>query len=230
MHPSLHPAWRRAVLHVRQLAVQQCGVPQMSAEKFMNDSEDGKVKSKREVSPAYVISGAVPSADPEETIGNDVNVPFMFWMAVCCVKNANGVFSYSNSSDSDSDTTIDSSNHHFEDVYKQKHVSFAIYARNNINHDYNKNDEFESGSQQFSDRHRQVMSAPVVQLEELLEDIHKTATSTDTQVTLFPGSRGACSDLSSDISARLALWIFNSYVCDCHVHVRLWAPLGQQRL
>ena len=38
----------------------------------------------------------------------------------------------------------------------------------------------------------------MAELEEPLEDIRKTAMSTDTQVTLFLESRWVCSDLSSE--------------------------------
>ncbi|KAL8624049.1 hypothetical protein ACOMHN_019472 [Nucella lapillus] len=226
MHAALYPAWHRAVLHVRKFALQQCGVPLVSPAEFMSSKYH---RSKHQFypyfgsgydeSPAiYIASGIIPSRDPMETIGNDINVPFMFWMAACCVAR--------NSTTTTTTTTTTATNtntnhphhhnhhhhnhHHHQNDYAnlfhtgaqptagKQHSSFAIYARNAGPGSVERNGD--GGNEAWG----QVVAAPVLQLELLLQDIYKTL-PTDPDVNLFPAARGACSELRNDFSRHVHL-------------------------
>ncbi|XP_067655735.1 uncharacterized protein [Haliotis asinina] len=76
MHPSLYSAWRHAVAEIRSYAINHCKIP--------IDVAPMTGPSRPEM---YIASGAVPSKDPEITIGNDVHVPDLFWTAVCCFRD-----------------------------------------------------------------------------------------------------------------------------------------------
>ena len=92
MHSSLYTAWRHGIRQIRKYALSRCHVP--TSRDLLNSTDHPNL---------YVVSGAVPSANPPEKIGYDVNVPFLFWTAACCVREGDRV------------------------------ESFAIYARNMIN-------------------------------------------------------------------------------------------------
>jgi hypothetical protein len=145
-----------------------------------------------------VAAGVIPSRDPTESIGHDVNVPFMFWTAVCCVTNSTddvkaekndryfhhsndyaNLFSNDNYPAPSSSASASSSG--------KRHLSFAFYARNSG-----------SGGQD------QVVAAPVQQLEVLLQDIYKVLPS-DANVNLFPAYDAACSELRNDYSGSVRL-------------------------
>ena len=211
MHAALYPAWRRAVLHVRQFALQQCGVPQVSPAHFVSSSHrghkhhvhryfgHGALDHDREPA-VYLASGVIPSRNPMETIGNDINVPFMFWMAACCVtenstKKSDGAGGRNHYRVHHNDYA-----NLFEDDPKtpdRQHLSFAIYARNTGSGSLGEDSEGQGPR-------GQVVSAPVLQLEMLLQDIYKTL-PTDADVNLFPASEGACSELKNDFSRGVHL-------------------------
>ncbi|KAK7098165.1 uncharacterized protein [Littorina saxatilis] len=223
MHPALYPAWHRAVLQVRHFAVQQCGVPHVSPEDFVSTLHYQGHKLHHylpgtgggHVPALYLASGVIPSRDPVETIGNDINVPFMFWMAACCLSDDN---STTTAWRSDTDTNDYRNNdytnlfhphhnHHHHHKQQQRHdddkkaadrnhFSFAIYARNT--------GSGSAGEGQGEGSRGQVVAAPVLQLEMLLQDIYKTL-PTDADVNLFPASRGACSELKNDYSRNVHL-------------------------
>ena len=218
MHAALYPAWRRAVLHVRHFAVQQCGVPQVSPAQFVSGSHHGHkhhthhyfsnggvggMPAHQRGPAVYIASGVIPSRDPMETIGNDINVPFMFWMAACCVTE-NSTRKKSPEAGKDHYRV-----HHndyanlFEDdpeIPERQHLSFAIYARNTGPGSHGLGEDSAEGQGQRG----QVVSAPVLQLEMLLQDIYKTL-PTDADVNLFPASEGACSELKNDFSRSVHL-------------------------
>ncbi|XP_076451019.1 uncharacterized protein LOC143286940 [Babylonia areolata] len=228
MHASLYPAWHRAVLHVRRFAVQQCGVPQVSPAEFVSSkyhhSSSRKSPSsyhyfwggQEEEDPAiYIASGVIPSRDPMETIGNDINVPFMFWMAACCVARNTTTTANNNNHRQHRYHNHHQNQHHYPhhndyaDLFRsgsgprkagggrQQHSSFAIYARNAGPGSVERGGEGEEGR-------GQVVAAPVLQLELLLQDIYKTL-PTDPDVNLFPAARGACSELRNDFSRHVHL-------------------------
>lgn len=208
MHQSVFPAWQKALQRVRQFAVDQCGLPIVSPDQFHASPLAhnhhlhhyyGSV-GRPHAPTLYVASGVIPSRDPVETIGNDVNVPFMFWTALCCVTDDNSTSSQAASSESKDhnlrtntyDTGPYFSHPALED--KKKHMSFAIYARN-----AGLNVQGQSQGQRGP-----VVMAPVLQLEMLLQDIYKTQ-PTDANVNLFPAAEGACSELRNDVSLHINL-------------------------
>ena len=222
MHAALYPAWHRAVLHVRHFALQHCGLPEVSPDQFVFGGSHRGGGHKHHASshhyygggsllhqpvPAlYIASGVIPSRDPMEAIGNDINVPFMFWMAACCVsENSTGRGGGGSGRGSDARKNHYRAHHHhndyanlFEDdpeTPERRHLSFAIYARNT--------GSGSEGSEGQGPR-GQVVSAPVLQLEMLLQDIYKTL-PTDADVNLFPASDGACSELKNDFSRNVRL-------------------------
>lgn len=189
MHSSLFPSWHKAVLTVRQFGLKKCGLPEVSPTDFLpSGHSSGHHHHHHQVQQPhgptlYVTAGVIPSHDPIETIGNDVNVPFMFWMAVCCVD--------SNNTKPTATTTNRNYENDYYPMYKDeetkghKHLSFALYARN-------------------TGAGGGVVVAPVLQLEMLLQDIYKRLPS-DADVTLFPAANGACSELRHDVSRTLHL-------------------------
>nr|KAG5699152.1 hypothetical protein BaRGS_014451 [Batillaria attramentaria] len=201
MHEALYPAWQRALQRVRKFAVDQCGLPRISPAQYMSSPLAhqhhmhhyyGNVYRDR-VPTLYVASGVIPSRDPVETIGNDVNVPFMFWTAFCCVTDGN-----STDRNDKNDNNVHN-NMYSRGPYKDRkasaekqHMSFAIYARN-------------AGSgPEVQGQRSPVVMAPVLQLEMLLQDIYKTQ-PTDANVNLFPASDNACSELRNDVSRHIDL-------------------------
>lgn len=79
MHPALLPLWQSVIVGVRRYAGQRCGIPTQGI-KF-----EGKSYKSR--SALYVIAGTVPSRNGTRILWNEVNIPDIFWMTVCCVKN-----------------------------------------------------------------------------------------------------------------------------------------------
>ncbi|ESO97971.1 hypothetical protein LOTGIDRAFT_228466 [Lottia gigantea] len=77
MHPSLYPSWRNAIKEIRRYAIEHCEIP----------PSNQPTNHATTASTLHIASGVVASNDPEETIGNDINVPYLFWMAGCCVRD-----------------------------------------------------------------------------------------------------------------------------------------------
>ncbi|KAK3583290.1 hypothetical protein CHS0354_011179 [Potamilus streckersoni] len=89
MHPTLIPYWKRISAAVRHFALTNCKIPLL--EKDTNDTEKdanlSKVR-KSQFPEMYLLSGVVPSIQPDETLGNDVNIPAAFWIGACCIHGA----------------------------------------------------------------------------------------------------------------------------------------------
>lgn len=194
MHQDLYPAWRHAIMQVRHFALEQCGLPFIPPSEFVSVPHAHKQNKHhhqgKKGSELYIASGIIPSRDPMETIGTDVNVPFMFWLAVCCVSQDSILHGRTNNSNvvMETNNTPSEGGHKTGDTNKkEKYLSFALYARNIGSRD--------QGS---------VVVAPVMQLEMLLQDIYKTL-PTDANVNLFPGNAGTCSELRHDASRTITV-------------------------
>ncbi|KAL3842355.1 hypothetical protein ACJMK2_020379 [Sinanodonta woodiana] len=89
MYPTMMSYWKRLSAAVRHFAITDCKIPLL--EKDTNDTEkyvnQSKVR-KSQFPEMYLLSGVVPSIQPEETLGNDVNVPAAFWIGACCIHGA----------------------------------------------------------------------------------------------------------------------------------------------
>ncbi|KAK3102867.1 hypothetical protein FSP39_014531 [Pinctada imbricata] len=81
MHVSIYTSWQKLDSQVRSYAIQKCGVP--SKESKGQKSPNRKPHNYPEM---YIMAGRVPSTNI--TIGNNVNVPYLIWMAGCCVRGA----------------------------------------------------------------------------------------------------------------------------------------------
>lgn len=83
IHISLFTAWNQAVQSVRHFAVDHCNIPIYS-----ESDKNKKRRQSHDYPEVYVISGAVASTKPEVLLNKRVNVPFLIWMAACCVRGA----------------------------------------------------------------------------------------------------------------------------------------------
>lgn len=80
MHLTQYYAWTGAMAGVKEYATKNCGI------NIERDHTGVYCQNPETVtSSLYLVSGAVASHDPKKTIGNDVNVPSLVWMAGCCV-------------------------------------------------------------------------------------------------------------------------------------------------
>ena len=183
MNSELFESWRRAVLVVRNFARQHCGIPVIHDEEFIveNRKYQNKVKFQNvnkhyksahpTTEPAiYLVSGAVPYRHSSQSTPSGLHLPFMFWMAACCVLS-------NNTSSKDSSFSHD----RYADIYDTvdrldtgKHLSFAMYARNLPLA------STESGRK----KDMSVIFAPILKLEMILQDMHKIL-FTDPNVDLF---------------------------------------------
>ncbi|CAL1538278.1 unnamed protein product [Lymnaea stagnalis] len=169
---DLFQEWHNTVKKVRQFAIDHCGIP---VTLDLNLRHPGELSSHRtNKSALYLASGILPNSGPIVTTGHGIQVPFMFWMAGCCVQQHVNIDTphEENSTDINWNETV------YEDE-KVNITAFAVYIRN------------------VPDNH--VIPAPVLQLEMLLQDMYK-ATATDVDISLFPGHDSTCSDLKNDIS------------------------------
>ncbi|CAC5389953.1 unnamed protein product [Mytilus coruscus] len=83
IHTSLHGMWETALSTARTFAVEKCGIPVL-----LNPVRRQRNRVSRDHPEMYVISGAVSLNDADNTIGNGVAVPYLFWFAGCCIKGA----------------------------------------------------------------------------------------------------------------------------------------------
>ncbi|XP_059155517.1 uncharacterized protein LOC131940750 [Physella acuta] len=171
MLAELFEEWHLTIRKVRTFAIEQCGVPAIVDTNFRHVSEFSSHRYNK--SALYLASGIMPSTNPVQTTGHNIRVPFMFWLAGCCVQQ----YTLTNHSLDNSSSIYwnDTSN----DLERTNTTAFAVYIRNS------------------ADNH--VIPAPVLQLEMLLQDMYKTSPG-DLDVSLFPGHDQACSDLKNDVS------------------------------
>lgn len=79
IHASIYSAWKQALSSVRKYSIDVCGVVKLDG------GEENHHRRKKNDSPdMHIVAGGVPSTN--NTIGNDVNVPDVIWLAGCCVK------------------------------------------------------------------------------------------------------------------------------------------------
>ncbi|OWF35477.1 endonuclease domain-containing 1 protein-like [Mizuhopecten yessoensis] len=83
IHISLFTAWNQAVHNVRRFAVDHCSIPIYS-----ESDQNKKRRQSHDYPEVYVIAGAVPSTNPEVLLNKRVNIPYLVWMAACCVRGA----------------------------------------------------------------------------------------------------------------------------------------------
>lgn len=83
IHISLYSAWNQAVQNVRHFAIDHCSIPIYS-----ESDQNKKRRQSHDYPEVYVISGAVASTNPEVLLNKRVNVPYLIWMAACCVRGA----------------------------------------------------------------------------------------------------------------------------------------------
>lgn len=79
IHASIYSAWKQALNSVRKYSLHVCGVVEL------DENAENRHRRKKNDSPdMHIIAGGVPSKNV--TIGKDVNVPDVIWLAGCCVK------------------------------------------------------------------------------------------------------------------------------------------------
>lgn len=79
IHASIYSAWKQALSSVRKYSIDVCGVVNLDG------GEENHHRRKKNDSPdMHIVAGGVPSTN--NTIGNDVNVPDVIWLAGCCVR------------------------------------------------------------------------------------------------------------------------------------------------
>ncbi|KAK0053383.1 endonuclease domain-containing 1 protein, partial [Biomphalaria pfeifferi] len=182
MLSNLFENWHNTVKKVRQFAIEKCGVPVVVDYSVRHMGEFSSHRANQ--SALYLVSGQMPSVDPLVTTGRGIPVPFLFWMAGCCVQQHLTIeASISSVTDYDADHNVSSSDSHINITHKEApkivFSGFAVYIRN------------------APDNH--VIPAPILQLEMLLQDMSKSG-SVEGEVALFPGNNGACGDLRNDVS------------------------------
>ncbi|XP_005091240.2 uncharacterized protein LOC101862320 [Aplysia californica] len=172
---TLFSEWHEAVRKVRRFAIEECGVPLVLDSNLKHLSE--LTSHRLNKSAMFVASGIIPSRDPVVTSGHDVQVPFLFWMAGCCVQQHSKLPAGTEPASRTSGEAVYGSSDESQ-ISSQTNISaFAVYLRNApLSH---------------------VIAAPVLQLEILLQDSYKTK-PTDPDVELFPGHESACGDLKND--------------------------------
>ncbi|XP_062582447.1 uncharacterized protein LOC134244193 isoform X2 [Saccostrea cucullata] len=79
IHASIYSAWKQALESVRKYAINVCGVINLD-----QNVENHHRRKKNNSADLHILAGGVPSEN--KTIGNDVNVPDVIWLAGCCVK------------------------------------------------------------------------------------------------------------------------------------------------
>lgn len=95
MEPTVFSSWKKVLKAVRKFEEEECRIPVV----HFDDSK--KVHTSRyghELPAVYIESGTYASKKHVEVIGNDVTVPELFWLAVCCAHGADvasfGVYVY----------------------------------------------------------------------------------------------------------------------------------------
>ncbi|BFZ05198.1 hypothetical protein BsWGS_08237 [Bradybaena similaris] len=179
LQSSLFEEWHAAILQARRFAIEQCGIPVFFDSSFAHQPDFSTHRVNK--SAMYVASGILPSTEPARTTGRDIHVPFLFWFAGCCVKQHSTVtnsMEYSNSNSSNYNKNVTSGDIVYGDEVTNI-TAFSLYIVNSAG--------------------KNVIPAPVLQLEMLLQDVYKS-TPSDPDVTLFPGFDSACSDLKNDAS------------------------------
>lgn len=83
IHASLQGMWNTALSIARKYAVEKCGIPIL-----LNHVRRQRNRVSRDHPEMYVISGVVSLDDVDNTIGNGVTVPYLFWFSGCCIKGA----------------------------------------------------------------------------------------------------------------------------------------------
>ncbi|GAB1598566.1 uncharacterized protein LOC115211596 [Argonauta hians] len=196
MHLDFYKEWKKAAKMIIEYAVDECGIPQIDAEKTVTDSTDpahlsstpittiatplatkatnlantknigtsgsstmtesSNAEKKNNKPQLYLVAGAVPSIEPEVTLGNGVNIPTLIWMGGCCVRG--------------NDTK-----------------GFAVYGQNAAG--------------------RLVGATSLPQLEILLSQEYTKHTSRAHafKIKIFPAYQGQCSKAPNDDSLKIAL-------------------------
>jgi hypothetical protein len=75
--------WNTALSIARKYAVEKCGIPIL-----LNPVRRQRNRVSRDHPEMYVISGVMSLDDVDNTLGNGVTVPYLFWFAGCCIKGA----------------------------------------------------------------------------------------------------------------------------------------------
>lgn len=79
MHPALFPLWQSVISGVRRYAGKRCGIARQGV-KFESMSYTGRAE-------LYIIAGTVPYRNGTRIVWNEMNIPDIFWMTVCCVQD-----------------------------------------------------------------------------------------------------------------------------------------------
>lgn len=98
MEHSLFSAWKHAISQINNYAITRCGIPNKT-----NGHATPQTLHRNSV--MYVIAGTVPSDN--HVIGNDVNVPSLFWLSACCITiKGTSSFAIYGKNDVDSDIIV----------------------------------------------------------------------------------------------------------------------------
>ena len=85
MEPTVFARWKKVMQSVRRFEREECRIPVIH---YNDNKEVHTSKYGHELPEVYLLSGTYASERHFETIGNDVTVPEMFWLAVCCAHGA----------------------------------------------------------------------------------------------------------------------------------------------
>ena len=85
MEPTVFSSWKRVLKAIRKFEEMECRIPKRH---YSNDNEIHTSRYGHELPEVYILSGTYATGKHTEVIGNDVTVPEMFWLSVCCAHGA----------------------------------------------------------------------------------------------------------------------------------------------
>ena len=85
MEPTVFSSWKRVLNAVRKFEEEECRIP---IRHYRDNKNIHTSRYGHELPEVYILSGTYASGKHHEVIGNDVTVPELFWLAVCCAHGA----------------------------------------------------------------------------------------------------------------------------------------------
>lgn len=85
MEPTVFSNWKKVLKSIRKFELEECRIPVLH---YNNDKDIHTSRYGHELPEVYVLSGTYASKKHVEVIGNDVTVPELFWISVCCAHGA----------------------------------------------------------------------------------------------------------------------------------------------
>ena len=85
MEPTVFSNWKKVFKSIRKFELEECRIPVLQ---YNNDKDVHTSRYGHELPEVYVLSGTYASKKHVEVIGNDVIVPELFWISVCCAHGA----------------------------------------------------------------------------------------------------------------------------------------------